>query len=149
MPRMFYHKPQPSYIRNLRLPITNTQQTSFDQVTANFNIKKGVFHNRDLKLLSPTLIAHGKGSIDINDNSINYRLKVSGLHTTASHSQKSWFVPIQVTGTLGAPTFLPDFSALAEHMIEQKIKEHIPKNVTKHLDSIGNTVGETLKKLFP
>lgn len=77
---------------------TNTHQTTFQEMSGTITIKQGIAHNDDLKVVSDTVKATGKGAVDLPKQHIDYAAQIG---TTQSGSVQ---IPIKITGDLKNPT---------------------------------------------
>ncbi|MFA6036546.1 MAG: AsmA family protein [Legionellales bacterium] len=74
----------------------NSHQTSFKQISGSFNIQQGIAHNNNLKVVSNTIFANGKGIIDIPKQQVNYTMQVG---RNGSNIQ----IPLKIYGDLKSP----------------------------------------------
>jgi AsmA protein len=78
-------------------------QTDFSSLTGTFTITKGIVDNKDMALKSAVLSATGAGTVDLPQQTVNYRLAGNVAGVT---------VPIQVTGPWSNLSYGPDAGAL-------------------------------------
>ncbi|MDA0225536.1 MAG: AsmA family protein [Proteobacteria bacterium] len=95
-----------------------SKKTDFSEMGASFVIKNGVARNDDLSAKSPFLRLTGAGNIDIGNNSLDYLAKAALVATSkgsggADTSKLAGVtVPVKLTGSLDAPDWNIDYSAL-------------------------------------
>jgi AsmA protein len=102
---------------------SSSQRTDFTDLSASFVIKNGVAHNDDLSAKSPVLRLTGAGDVNIGANEIDYLAKVS----SAGSSPGGKALPVKIHGTLDAPKFDPDFSALIRDVTKEQIQKQQDK----------------------
>lgn len=93
--------------------------TAFDSLAGSFNINKGVISNNDLELKSKLLNAKGAGTINLAENSINYRVTpvLSSKHQKAGISEAWRALPLLISGSLSKPNYRPDPQGLIKNVI--------------------------------
>ena len=102
--------------------------TAFKQISANYQIKKGILTTNNLALSAKNIQANGQGNINLPNTTINFTLL-----TTYTPNPK-WQIPILIKGNLLAPKVQPDLAAIANKLIKSTIKK-----------DLGTTL-DTLKK---
>lgn len=118
-----------SVLKGEKIQTANMQEkTDFSELSASFNINRGVAHNKDLSAKSPLLRVSGNGDIDIGAEMLNYRIRatvVSSLEGQGGRelsALKGVTVPVRVTGPFAAPEFAFDFNALIAESVKNEIK---------------------------
>ncbi|MEO7725979.1 MAG: AsmA family protein [Burkholderiales bacterium] len=125
-------------------------KTDFSELSATFNIKNGVAHNKDLSGKSPLLRLGGEGDIDIGNEKLDYLVKATVVATAAGQGGKELVdlkgvtVPVRLTGPFNAPQYKIDFASIATNaaqaLVETK-KEEIKAKVE-------DQIKDRLKGLF-
>jgi AsmA protein len=120
---------------------SQVEKTDFSELSASFNIKNGVAHNRDLSGKSPLLRLAGEGDIDIGNERLDYLLKATVVATAAGQGGKDLAalsgvtVPVKLSGTFTSPQYSIDFGGMAEGVakavVEKRRKKSRPKCRTK------------------
>ena len=91
------------------------KKTDFSELTASFDIAKGVAHNNDLKLASPLLRATGAGTVNLPQRTLNYTVRpklVASLSGQGGQVDLSGIeVPVNITGPWDNPEIAPDIAA--------------------------------------
>lgn len=92
------------------------QQTDFTELTGSFTIADGLVSNQDLKMLSPLVRITGKGTFAIPSQAVNYRVDSALVADLTGQGgvleRKGLVVPINVSGTLGNLSYMPDVQGL-------------------------------------
>jgi len=116
-----------------------TEKTDFSELAASFNIQNGVAHNNDLSMKSPLLRVGGEGDINIGEDSLNYLVKASIVGTIKGQGGQDLgdlrgvTVPVRVSGSLTAPSYKLDFTAMATEVVKQKAEEAVRGQLEKQL----------------
>jgi len=146
-----------SFINKAQQPATPaTQQTSFTSLAGSLQISNGVADNSDLSLQSSTLQVKGQGSIDLNQQNLNYRLQARAISQNLGQDVfkiqdfLGGSLPIMVTGSWLDPKVEPDWKiisqAIAKSLLSEKggqLKDKLDEQLTKHL---GSEQGARLKQ---
>lgn len=109
-------------IRNLTqgnftgLKASPREKTDFSEMSATFNIAKGVARNSDLALISPLLRVTGEGAINLPPRTVDYTVRpklVASLEGQgASGVLKGLEIPVRIVGPLDKPRFEPDLKGV-------------------------------------
>lgn len=98
-----------------------TQQTDFSALTGSFNIRQGVAQNIDLAMLSPLLRVDGAGTLNLADQSIDYRLTPRAVQTLAGQGGAADLqglpVPVRIRGGFNDVSVSVDLEAVARDLI--------------------------------
>ncbi|MDG4476519.1 AsmA family protein [Thiovibrio frasassiensis] len=107
------------------------EKTDFSELTASFDIKQGVAHNKDLAAKSPLLRLSGNGDIDIGADMVNYLVRATVVASLEGQggkelvSLKGLTVPVRIAGPMGATKVTLDFNALVGESVQQGIKTRV------------------------
>ena len=129
---------------------SQVEKTDFSELSASFNIKNGVAHNRDLSGKSPLLRLGGEGDIDIGNERLDYLLKATVVATVAGQGGKDLAelngvtVPVKLSGTFTAPQYNIDFSGMAAGVA----KAVVEKKTEEIKARVQDQVQDRLKGLF-
>ncbi len=86
-------------------------RTVYDQVSGNFTIVDGELSNDDLRLDAPWGEVTGEGTVNLGEQTLNYRLTPGFIEGEAGARIR---VPILVSGPWSGPSIRPDLEYLAE-----------------------------------
>jgi len=110
-------------------------RTQFSQVRASGPIKNGVFSNSDLLAELPFMQVSGKGSVNLVEATVDYRMSVRvldkpefiGDELTAAELKDftGTVVPVRVSGPLAAPKIAPDVGKLLEEQVKKEVEDKI------------------------
>ncbi len=133
-------------------------ETDFTELSGTIQIKDGVATNQDLSAKSPLLRISGRGTADLVDETVDYRLTTTLVATAAGQSgaERSELagipVPIRVSGSWRNPSIRPDLEAVAKAKAQEELEkrkgeatEKIEKKLEKEL---GEGAAKPLKDLL-
>lgn len=136
------------------------QKTDFAELSGTFNIVRGVLSNNDLTLLSPLLRVGGKGTVDMPNRSVNYRIEPKVVASTkgqgGSTDTSGIKVPVIVSGPWDNLSYKPDLAGVIDGIAKdpKKALEGL-KNLIPGQSGSGSGGGsaipkpeDALKKLF-
>ena len=133
--------------------------TQFSSISGSSVFANGIIHNNDLVASTASLRIKGKGTVDINVEQLDYKLRVQLIKTAATPTSAEQFyetpISVAVTGSLSNPSYALDVSGLLTEKNKAKIADFVDKNkekidsiVNKIDQKIGPGVGNLLKGLF-
>jgi len=108
-------------VRNVSTAFTDptareTQKTDFSELSGTYTIAAGIVTNTDLSLKSPLLRIEGKGSVNLPQRSLDYRVEPKVAMTTEGQGGQMQaagvMVPVVVKGPWDNLTYQPDLAAL-------------------------------------
>jgi len=130
---------------------TGPARTAFTAVSATGRINNGVVANDDLIAALQYLQVKGRGTADIGAGTLDYHLDVTVLKMPEEGSDGADMkdmaglsVPVQVTGSFGAPKVRPDLAGLLKARVQQEIDKH--KDELKQ--QLQDKLQDKLKGLF-
>ncbi len=95
------------------------QKTDFAELSGTYVINKGIAQNSDLLMLSPLLRMTGKGSADMPNRTVNYRVEPKVVGTIkgqgGNKDLKGLTVPFTITGSWDKPQVTPDLAAMLQN----------------------------------
>lgn len=136
------------------------QKTDFAELSGTFKIVNGILLNDDLALLSPLLRVGGKGTVDMPNRSVNYRIEPKVVASTkgqgSSADTSGIKVPVVVSGPWDNLSYKPDLAGVIDGIVKdpKKALEGL-KNLIPGQGGSGGGSGsalpkpeDALKKLF-
>ena len=135
-----------------------TQKTDFAELSGTFNIAGGVLANDDLTLLSPLLRVGGKGTVNMPNRTVNYRIEPKVVASTqgqgGSTDTSGVKVQVIVSGPWDNLSYKPDLAGVIDDIAKdpKKALEGLKNLVPGQGGSGGGTAlpkpEDALKKLF-
>jgi len=115
-----------------------SQSTDFSELGGTFTIARGVLTNTDLKMLSPLVRVTGKGTVNMPDKTLNYRVEPKLAATLEGQGGgsdvKGIEVPVVIAGPWSNPSFTPDLAAILSN----------PEGIKDVIDSVKDDGGKGL-----
>lgn len=112
-------------VRNVATAFTggsgSSEKTDFAELGGTYTITKGIVSNNDLALKSPLLRVEGKGTVDLPNRSVNYRIDpkvVASLEGQGGGNAAGIVVPVLVTGPWDNLSYRPDLEALLKQNVQ-------------------------------
>jgi AsmA protein len=96
-----------------------TDESLFSTFNATFNIRNGVARNDDLRLQGANLRATGKGTANLTNDKVDYRLYVT---VAEDASRKGSTVPVDIGGTLTQPQYQVAWNEVLKAQAKKKIE---------------------------
>lgn len=140
-------------------PPKQTNTTDFADMTGSVNIKNGLVSNDDLDMKSPCLRISGKGTVDLVQEKIRYRINAAIVETDQGQAGKelaelkSLNIPIKVRGTFAKPKFSLDLGPVLKAKTQQelqrqkaKLKEEAKQKLKEEKARAKKRLKEKLKK---
>ena len=91
-------------------------QTDFTELSGTFRIDNGVASNNDLKMLSPLLRVTGKGTANLVNRTVNYRVDTALVADLTGQGgvlqRKGLVIPINIIGPFDNLSYVPDLQGL-------------------------------------
>ena len=117
-------------------------ETDFTELSGSFRIENGVVRNDDLVASSPLLRATGRGSADLPEQTMDYRVDTTLVATIEGQSGRSLEdlrgvnLPIRITGAFSEPRFRLD--------LEDVVRERVDERVRRETDRLQERLRERL-----
>jgi AsmA protein len=92
----------------------------------------------------------GSGTVNLLDDAINFDLKATFIDGPVLQSDPAMAkaagseIPLKVTGTVDAPSVLPDFSALARARVQQEVNDAVEERT----DEVRERLRDRLRGAF-
>ncbi|MGZ8143103.1 MAG: AsmA family protein [Methylosarcina sp.] len=134
-------------------------QTVFTEITGTAKLSEGLVQNNDLVANSSRFRIDGQGSVNLNTDSLDYKIITRLKKTPANPSETEQFhstpVVLNIGGTFNKPVYTLDISALLTEKNKEKIEKFLDKKkekVDKLLDKLDKKLGpgtsDLLKSIF-
>ncbi len=125
------------------------EHTVFNVLRTSATLDKGVLRTDDLQIETDFLKVHGKGTLVVATEAIDYQLVAAVDRTSPRGSAAAGSldalggveVPLAITGTLANPSVRPDIAALAKGQLRQEVQK-------KAGELVKGKLGDRLKDLL-
>lgn len=122
------------------IPQINSHQSEFGDITGTFVITNDIYSNQDFLLLTKDARASGKGTINLDNQQINFQLLLQHM---SNGQPKEPTVPMTITGTLSNPNFQINVQKILDQQLKDKIKVRLSEKLQK---SLGKSLGDEISK---
>jgi AsmA protein len=128
-----------------------TQKTDFAELSGTFRITKGILRNDDLLLLNPLLRLTGKGSADMPQRTVNYRIEPKVVGTLEGQGGAGDVggvtVPVIVEGPWHDLQYRPDLAGMITGVVKDPAKalEGVKGTVEQLKEGAGGGLGQILE----
>jgi AsmA protein len=139
--------------------LSDSKQTSFSSLTTSGDVNNGVISMNDLALTSDYLKVNGKGTTNLVNKDIHYRLNALAQPKLAAENDQIgkeitiYQVPIKVSGKISKPSVNLDFAELAKTFLAKEIQKPLEDKIGKNINNLKNNlkdkVSEKLKSISP
>jgi AsmA protein len=126
------------------------RRTTFSSLSATGVIEDALLTNRDLNGRLDFMAIDGSGSVNLLDDAIDFDLVATMIDGPVLQSDPAMVkyagkdLPLKVTGTVAAPSVLPDFSAI----VRQQISEEAEEEIEERTDEVKERVRDRLRGLL-
>jgi AsmA protein len=107
------------------------RRTTFSSLSASGVVKDALLTNNDLNGTLDFMSIDGNGTVNLLDDAINFDLTAKLVDGPVLQSDPGMAkmagdtLPLKVTGTIGAPSVLPDFNAIVRQQAQQEVDEAV------------------------
>src|SRR6185436_16898973 len=126
------------------------RRTTFSSLSATGVVDNGVLTNRDLNATLDFMSVDGNGTVNLLDDKIAFDLAAKMIDGPVLQSDPAMVkyagktLPLKVSGTIDAPSVLPDFSAI----LRQQISQEVDDKVEQEKEEVQERVRDRLRGLF-
>lgn len=118
---------------------TDSKRTPFGALSATLLFNNHVMDNNDLSITSPDFTAKGEGSINLNSQTIAYKIQaLKAYHDDKDHT-KAYPLALRIKGSISHPKVEPDFDVYLKKLMEQEMKGELNKQLDKQLGKLLGT----------
>ena len=138
-----------AYAKSQGKPVTTKAQVNeameYAHTTGTLKIKNGIASNHDLKMSGPYTHVIGKGTANLPQKRLDYRLQV-----TISEDRKKGgtTVPVRIYGKLTDPTFSIEWQTVLRKAAEKEVKKRIEKEKANIKKDLEKRIQDELRKRF-
>ncbi|HKY69343.1 MAG TPA: AsmA family protein [Gammaproteobacteria bacterium] len=133
---LYYLEQAQSLAKKTTTSRSNTKRTSFTSLTGRILASNNVLSNDDLKLEAPEFYGKGKGTVNLNDQTLHYNIIARLKETAEGTNRYALPLAIALSGPIAHPKVVPDMDAYLKAILEQQVKKQIDKQLNKQLGKI-------------
>jgi AsmA protein len=126
------------------------RRTTFSSLSATGVVEDALLTNRDLNGTLDFMTVDGSGTVNLLDDTIAFDLVAKMVDGPVLQSDPAMVkyagkeLPLKVTGTIDAPSVLPDFSTI----VRQQVTEEVQEEVDEKVDEARERVRDRLRGLL-
>lgn len=126
----------------------NNAKTPFNSLTATLQLNQKIIRNEDLVVLSDDYKVSGRGTVNLNQNSIDYDLIANKIYHDGKEHPNALPLAVSVKGPLKKPQVVPNVDLYMKKFLEKEGKKQINKQLEKliGIDNEENTGATTTDK---
>lgn len=114
-----------------------TRRTTFSSLSASGAVEDALLTNRDLKGVLDFMTIAGNGTVNLLDDMINFDLVATFVDGPVLQSDPEMVkyagqsLPLRATGTIDAPSILPDFKGVVRARVTSQVNEAVEEQQTE------------------
>jgi AsmA protein len=129
---------------------SNQARTPFNQITGTWQAKNNILTNRDLALDSNDFTAQGQGTLDLNQQQIQYQIVAQHRYSDGQAHANALPIAVRIYGPFQQPMVVPDIDAYVRKVVERELQKQVNQQLNKGLnkvlgsDTVPDSEGETV-----
>jgi AsmA protein len=122
-------------------------RTTFASLSATGMVEDALLTNRDLSGKLDFMTIAGAGTVNLLNDAVDFDLKATFVDGPALQADPDMVkyagatVPLRVTGTIDAPSVLPDFGAIAKARVQQEVNKAVEEKKNELRDKLRERLG--------
>lgn len=126
------------------------RRTTFSSLSATGVVEDALLTNRDLNGRLDFMTITGRGTVNLLDDAVNFDLVATMVDGPVLQSDPAMVryagkeLPLKVSGTVAAPSVLPDFSTI----VRQQVTEQVQEEVEERREEVRERVRDRLRGLL-
>jgi AsmA protein len=126
------------------------RRTTFASLSATGVVEDALLTNRDLNGRLDFMTIDGSGTLNLLDDAINFDLTATMVDGPVLQSDPEMVkyagkdLPLKVTGTVAAPSVLPDFGAI----VRQQVSDEVNERIDEEREEVRERVRDRLRGLL-
>jgi AsmA protein len=130
------------------------RRTPFSSLSATGTVQDALLTNRDLNGTLDFMRIDGMGTVNLLDDMIDFDLTATFVDGPVLQSDPEMAklagqsMPLRATGTLDAPSILPDFGALVRQQVTEAVNERVEEEREEAREEVRERVRERLRGLL-
>jgi AsmA protein len=128
------------------------RRTTFTSLAASGVVQDALLTNRDLTGVLDFMRITGTGTVNLLDDKIDFDLKATMIDGPKLQSDPAMVkyagdtLPLRVTGTIDAPSVLPDFGAVVKSRVNKEVNEKLEEKKDEASDRIRDRLRGLLNR---
>jgi AsmA protein len=126
-------------------------RTAFASLSATGVVEDALLTNRDLNGRLDFMTIDGSGTVNLLDDQIDFDLVATMVDGPALQSDPAMVkyagsdLPLRVTGTIAAPSVLPNFAAIVRQQISQEVEEAVDERREEVREEVRDRLRDRLR----
>jgi AsmA protein len=127
------------------------RRTTFSSLSATGVVEDALLTNRDLNGRLDFMSIDGTGTVNLLDDTIDFDLVATMIDGPVLQSDPEMVryagseLPLRVTGTVAAPSVLPDFGAIVRQQISQEVEERVDERRDEVREEVRDRLRDRLR----
>jgi AsmA protein len=127
------------------------RRTTFSSLSATGVVEDALLTNRDLNARLDFMTIDGTGTVNLLDDAIEFDLVATMVDGPVLQSDAEMVryagseLPLRVTGTVAAPSVLPDFGAIVRQQISQEVEERVDERRDEVQEEVRDRLRDRLR----
>jgi AsmA protein len=138
---------------NVDIPARGTaaRRTTFSSLSASGVVENALLTNKDLNGRLDFMSISGSGTVNLLDDALNFDLTARFVDGETLQSDPEMAklagaaVPLRVTGTIDAPSVLPDFGAIVRARVTQEVNERVDEKREEVREEVRDRLRDRLR----
>lgn len=132
----YYLSVAQSLLKKSETKESDSKRTPFGNLQATLFFNNHVMDNNDLTITSPDFTAKGEGSINLNSQTIAYKMQAIKTYQDGKEHKNAYPLAIRIKGPLAHPKVEPDFDVYVKKLMAQEVKGELNKQLDKKLGKL-------------
>jgi AsmA protein len=130
------------------------RRTTFASLSATGVVQDALLTNRDLTGRLDFMTIGGSGTVNLLDDTVSFDLEATLVDGPVLQSDPEMAkmagdtLPLRVTGTIDAPTVLPDFAAIVRSRVTSEVNERVEQEREEVREEVRERVRDRLRGLL-
>ena len=127
------------------------RRTTFSSLSATGVVEDALLTNRDLNGRLDFMTIDGTGTVNLLDDTINFDLVATMVDGPVLQSDPEMVryagdeLPLRVTGTIDAPSVLPDFAAIVRQQVSEEVEERVDERREEVREEVRDRLRDRLR----
>ncbi len=132
----YYLERARAMIKKEEFSLEDSKQTLFNSLSGTLKINNNVIDNNDLTLSATDFMANGVGEVDLNSQTIAYKIQAKKIYHDGQEHPNALPLAIRIKGSLEKPRVLPDFDLYLKALLEKGVKQKFSKEMDRQISKI-------------
>jgi AsmA protein len=127
------------------------RRTTFSSLSATGVVEDALLTNRDLNGRLDFMTIDGTGTVNLLDDKIDFDLTATMIDGPVLQSDPEMVryagdtLPLRVTGTIDAPSVLPDFAAIVRQQVSEEVRERVDERREEVQEEVRDRLRDRLR----